>query len=50
MIVYRLCDQNEVNNIFENMDAFTVGHKFQKDNTKNTHMYIQEKKYMHFYS
>lgn len=49
MIVYRLCDQNEVNNIFENMDVFAAGHKFQKDNTKNTHMYIQEKKYMHFF-
>lgn len=49
MRVYRLCNKHEAESIFENRKFKNIGHKCQNDSTKNTHQYIQDINYMHFF-
>lgn len=49
MRVYRLCNKYEAESIFKNRNFDKVGHEFQNDSTKNTHQYVQDKNYMHFF-
>lgn len=49
MEVFRLCDTNEIEYILKNKNFANVGQEFQIDPSKNTHKYIKNKKYMHFF-
>lgn len=49
MKVYRLCNEDEVENILKNRNFETVGHKCKTDSTINTHQYMQDVNYMHFF-
>lgn len=49
MKVYRLCDKNEAEYILKNKNFEDIGHKCQKDFSKNSHQYIQDRNYMHFF-
>ena len=49
MKVYRLCDKNEIDSIFRNKSFISVGNKFEIDPQKNTHQYLQDTEYMHFF-
>lgn len=49
MLVYRLCNKDEEKAILGNRNFEGIGHKCQNDSTKNTHRYIQDINYMHFF-
>ena len=49
MRVYRLCNKHEAESILKNRKFKNIGHKCQNDSTKNTHQYIQDINYMHFF-
>lgn len=49
MRVYRLCNKDEAEFILKNRNFENIGHKCQNDSTKNTHQYIQDVNYMHFF-
>lgn len=50
MKVFRLCDKEEVECILQNRNITIAGHKCQIDLGKNTHQYIADKNYMHFFA
>ena len=49
MTIYRLCNKDEAEFILKNGNFKDIGHSCEKDFAKNTHQYIQDKKYMHFF-
>lgn len=49
MRVYRLCNKDEAESIFRDRNFESIGHKCQNDSTKNTHQYMQDVNYMHFF-
>lgn len=49
MKVYRLCDENEVQDILSRHTLQDIGNLFKSDCKKNTHNYIDGKKYMHLF-
>lgn len=49
MKVYRLCRQNEIDEILQNKSFQNVGNFCSEDKTKNTHQYNANKKYLHFF-
>ena len=49
MIVYRLSNKNEVDEILSNKNFNNVGSFFEIDKKKNNHKYNSNKKYLHFF-
>lgn len=49
MKVVRLCNKCEVEEILQRRSFEHVGHKCEIDSKKNTHQYLSDKKYMHFF-
>lgn len=49
MRVYRLCNKDEAESILRDKNFESIGHKCQNDSTKNTHQYMQDVNYMHFF-
>lgn len=49
MKVYRLCRQQEIDDILNTKDFSNVGHFCTQDISKNTHKYNANKKYLHFF-
>lgn len=49
MRVYRLCNKDEAESILRDRNFENIGHKCQNDSTKNTHQYMQNVNYMHFF-
>ena len=49
MKVYRLCNESEIESILTNKDFKNAGHNCNNNPHKNTHQYIQGKKYLHFF-
>ena len=49
MRVYRLCNEDEIEFILRDRNFESIGHKCQNDSTKNTHQYMQNVNYMHFF-
>ena len=49
MKVFRLCDKEEYDSILENKNFTSVGSKFVIDPKKNTHQYLPDTKYIHFF-
>ncbi len=49
MVVYRLCDSKEVQNIICNRSFDEVGSTFERDSKKNNHKYSPNIKYLHFF-
>ena len=49
MKVYRLCDKNEIDIVFKSKSFNSVGNKFEIDPKKNTHQYLQDTEYIHFF-
>jgi len=51
MIVYRVCREDEYNQIFGNSDFSNIGNYFDDQETKkiNTHKYKENTRYLHFF-
>ena len=49
MKVFRLCDKEEYDSILENKNFNSVGSKFKIDPKKNTHQYLPDAEYIHFF-
>lgn len=49
MIVYRVCNKEEIENIFKDNSFINIGHSFIKSNL-NTHNYNEKIKYLHFFA
>lgn len=49
MKVYRLCDENEVQDILSRHTLQDIGNLFKSDCKKNIHNYIEGKKNIHFF-
>ena len=49
MRVYRLCNKEEAKTILKSYNFRNVGHKCKNDFHKNTHQYVQDKNYLHFF-
>ncbi len=49
MIVYRLCRKDEAKKILVDRTLEDIGQKMQIDPKKNTHQYIQDENYIHFF-
>ena len=49
MIVYRLCDEKEINTILNEESFSNVGNSFFTYRKINTHRYQEDKKYLHFF-
>ena len=49
MRVFRLCNSNEIERIIENKSLAQIGKSYKIDPIKNTHQYVDGKKYMHFF-
>ncbi len=49
MQIYRLCKSKEYESILENRNFEYVGQEFQINPQKNTHQYLPNVKYMHFF-
>lgn len=49
MIVYRLCNNQEIESILNNRNFDSAGQKFEIDPKKNTHKYLQDIEYLHFF-
>ena len=49
MKVYRLCNKDEIESILANRNFKGIGHVSQNNSTKNTHQYLQNVNYMHFF-
>ena len=50
MQVFRLCNKEEIENILSSRNFRNIGHACKVDSRKNTHQYVSNKKYMHFFS
>ena len=44
MIVYRICNKNEVDMIFKDKSFCNIGNFFEINKNKNTHLYRSNKK------
>ena len=49
MVVYRLCNEKEYNEIINSKNFNNVGKKFVSDNKLNTYNYDNNKLYIHFF-
>lgn len=49
MRLYRLCNKEEAKDILQHRNFEGIGHKCQNDYTKNTHQYMKNVNYMHFF-
>ena len=49
MLVYRLCQEKEINEIMDNKSFDNVGRHYTVNNRVNTHNYRDDKKYLHFF-
>lgn len=49
MKVYRLCNRDEVKDILNSESFENIGHKCKIDSSKNTHKYMPDINYMHFF-
>lgn len=49
MLLYRVCDENELNIILENKLFKDIGGNHYNDPKASTHLYDNSKKYMHFF-
>lgn len=49
MLVYRLCKEEEVNEILKSKKFKNVGKCFKINNKMNTHKYIENRRYLHFF-
>ena len=49
MIVYRICSKNEIEMIFQEQSFCNVGNFFKTNKNINTHLYQENKKYIHFF-
>lgn len=49
MKVYRLCNNDEIKSILKNRNFNTVGQNFEINPEKNTHKYLQDIEYLHFF-
>lgn len=49
MRVYRLCNKDEAESILRDRKFEGIGHKCQNDSAKNTHQYMPNVNYMHFF-
>ena len=49
MLVYRVCQEKELNEIMSNESFDTVGRHYSANPLKNTHNYKDDKKYLHFF-
>lgn len=49
MLVYRVCDEDEVFSILKNGSLDGIGCFYSTDSKKSTHIYHPNKKYLHFF-
>ena len=49
MLVYRLCKEDEVWEILKSKKFMKVGKSFKINNRNNTHKYMENRKYLHFF-
>lgn len=49
MIVYRICKKEEIKHILNDKNFKNVGKTFEINENANTHLYINDKKYIHFF-
>ena len=49
MLVYRVCQEKEINEIMESKSFDTVGRHYTVNDRVNTHCYRDDKKYLHFF-
>lgn len=49
MIVYRICNEYEIKEIMKSKSFSNIGNNYTNDKKKNTHNYLQNKKYVHFF-
>lgn len=49
MIVYRICKKEEIDKIFHDRSFQNVGKVCERNERTNTHLYVKNKKYMHFF-
>ena len=50
MLVYRICNKEEITNILNNQSFTNIGNRFKVDIKKNHHKYNENIKYMHFFN
>ena len=50
MLVYRICTEEEIQTIFQEMSFEKIGKKYSINDKINTHQYEKDKKYIHFFS
>lgn len=49
MLVYRICQKNEIETILKDKTFINAGKYYEINNKKNTHKYLINKKYIHFF-
>lgn len=49
MIVYRLCDKSECNDILNGIPFHQLGNFFEINPKRNNHQYVPYKRYLHFF-
>lgn len=49
MLVYRVCNEKEINTIFNEKSFKKIGNYFEINQSINTNHYVKNKKYIHFF-